>query len=203
MIIIGHRGAAGLEAENTIRSFKKAAELGVDAIEMDLRLRNDGEIVVVHDPDPKRIYPSAPQLKEILVAVNIPMNLEVKETGFEKKLLEIIKGFPSEVLISSFKLRVLRKISTLDRNIKLGLIIAPKRRWDYLFVPIVLLFSPLLKLYSINPHYLLLTKRRMQLMRRLNLKIFTWVINRTSEFETAKMLGVDGVVTDRPDLIRK
>ena len=47
--IIGHRGARGLEPENTIRSFQKALELGVDYIECDVHLTKDGHIVLIHD----------------------------------------------------------------------------------------------------------------------------------------------------------
>jgi glycerophosphoryl diester phosphodiesterase len=46
---IGHRGAAGLEPENTLRSFRRAEEEGVDALELDLRVTRDGHLVVLHD----------------------------------------------------------------------------------------------------------------------------------------------------------
>jgi glycerophosphoryl diester phosphodiesterase len=49
MIIIGHRGAAGLAPENTISAFQRAIDLGVDAIEMDVLLSSDGEVMVYHD----------------------------------------------------------------------------------------------------------------------------------------------------------
>ena len=47
--VIGHRGAAGLLPENTLAGFKKAIELGVDTIELDIRLTSDNEAVVYHD----------------------------------------------------------------------------------------------------------------------------------------------------------
>ena len=47
--IIGHRGAAGLVPENTLSAFKKACEIGVEAVELDVLLTADGEIVVHHD----------------------------------------------------------------------------------------------------------------------------------------------------------
>ena len=37
--VIGHRGAAGLAPENTLAVFKKACELGVDAVELDVLYR--------------------------------------------------------------------------------------------------------------------------------------------------------------------
>lgn len=45
----GHRGAAGLAPENTLAAFRKALALGVDAVEMDLHISRDGEVVVIHD----------------------------------------------------------------------------------------------------------------------------------------------------------
>lgn len=47
--VIGHRGAAGLLPENTLAGFKKAMELGVDTIEMDIRITADNAAVVYHD----------------------------------------------------------------------------------------------------------------------------------------------------------
>ena len=46
---IGHRGAMGFIPENTIASIKKALELGVDGIEIDVHKCQSGELVVFHD----------------------------------------------------------------------------------------------------------------------------------------------------------
>src|SRR5215470_6213239 len=47
--LIGHRGACGLAPENTVASFRKAAELGVRWVEFDVHLSTDGVPVVIHD----------------------------------------------------------------------------------------------------------------------------------------------------------
>ena len=52
-VIIGHRGAAGLEPENTLPSFRTAVALGVQAVELDVHLCED-ELVVIHDPTLER-----------------------------------------------------------------------------------------------------------------------------------------------------
>ena len=49
ILVIGHRGAAGLAPENTLAAFKTAFDLGVDAVEMDVQLTRDGALVVYHD----------------------------------------------------------------------------------------------------------------------------------------------------------
>lgn len=198
MLIIGHRGAAGLVAENTIRSFQTAQRLGVDLLEMDLRQRRDGQIVAAHDADESRAYPGAPTLQDVLGAVTVGVNLEIKETGFERQLLQIIRSFPSEVLISSFKWRVLWKIRTLDRTIKLGLIVGPNNQRRFRWIVRLL---GVLRLNAIHPHYSLLNQSRAQWMRRKGYRIFAWVINTAAELGPIKDLGVDGVFTDRPDLL--
>jgi glycerophosphoryl diester phosphodiesterase len=54
MLRIGHRGARAYAPENTLASFKKALEIGVDAVELDVRKTKDNQIVVIHDADVKR-----------------------------------------------------------------------------------------------------------------------------------------------------
>jgi len=47
--VIAHRGGRGLWPENTLYAFRKAADLGVDVLEMDIRQTADGILVVLHD----------------------------------------------------------------------------------------------------------------------------------------------------------
>ena len=49
LLKVGHRGARAYEVENTLDSFKKAIELGVNAIEFDVRATKDEKLIVFHD----------------------------------------------------------------------------------------------------------------------------------------------------------
>jgi glycerophosphoryl diester phosphodiesterase len=49
IVIIAHRGFSGCAPENTHAAFSLAADLGVEAVECDVRLSRDGEVVVIHD----------------------------------------------------------------------------------------------------------------------------------------------------------
>ncbi|MDQ4074985.1 MAG: hypothetical protein M3220_01925 [Chloroflexota bacterium] len=49
MQVIGHRGAAALAPENTWEGFDVALSLGVDAIETDVQVSRDGELILIHD----------------------------------------------------------------------------------------------------------------------------------------------------------
>lgn len=51
-LVVGHRGAAREEAENTLASYERGLELGADAVEADVCVTADGHFVVWHDADP-------------------------------------------------------------------------------------------------------------------------------------------------------
>lgn len=53
--VVGHRGAAAHAPENTVPSFRKALELGADALELDIHLTRDKHLVVTHDEQVDRI----------------------------------------------------------------------------------------------------------------------------------------------------
>ncbi len=52
--MVGHRGNRAHAPENTLESFRQAVALGVDALEFDVRMSRDGEVVVFHDPTTER-----------------------------------------------------------------------------------------------------------------------------------------------------
>jgi glycerophosphoryl diester phosphodiesterase len=58
-LVIGHRGASAEAPENTLEAFRRAADLGVDAFEFDVRVTADGVAVVIHDPTLDRTTGSA------------------------------------------------------------------------------------------------------------------------------------------------
>jgi glycerophosphoryl diester phosphodiesterase len=49
MMRVGHRGAKAHAPENTMASFRRGADMGVDAVETDVQLSKDGEVVLIHD----------------------------------------------------------------------------------------------------------------------------------------------------------
>jgi hypothetical protein len=51
VIRIGHKGAAALAPENTLRSIERAIEVGVDMVEIDVLTLNDGTLVLAHSND--------------------------------------------------------------------------------------------------------------------------------------------------------
>jgi glycerophosphoryl diester phosphodiesterase len=64
MILIGHRGLAGLAPENTLASFRQAAVHGLPMVEFDVRLSKDGVPLVFHDDTLDRTTPGRGQVAE-------------------------------------------------------------------------------------------------------------------------------------------
>ena len=54
-MLYAHRGAPAERPENTLPSFHRAVELGVDAIETDVHMTRDGHVVIAHDPTARRM----------------------------------------------------------------------------------------------------------------------------------------------------
>lgn len=66
--IIAHRGGAGRAPENTLPALTGARALGADAIELDVHLSRDGEVVVVHDPTVDRTTDGRGRVRDLLAS---------------------------------------------------------------------------------------------------------------------------------------
>ncbi|QYS89828.1 glycerophosphodiester phosphodiesterase [Flavobacterium davisii] len=148
MLKIGHRGAKGHKAENTIESFLKAFELGADGIELDVHLSSNGQAVVIHDPTIDRTIKNAsgyvknfttkdckkmgiPSLVEVfhILPKNAFLNIEIKEVLATKVIAEKIEEWVrldkiqyKNVLVSSFYWEALEQIKKINPNIILGVL---------------------------------------------------------------------------------
>ena len=120
IIKVGHRGAMGYEPENTLRSFKKALELGVDMIEFDVYVCKSGELVVIQDDTLERttngkglvIEKTLAELKELdagkeekiptleeimdLADKKVKINIELKGDNTAKPVLNMIEKYVDE-----------------------------------------------------------------------------------------------------------
>ena len=143
---VGHRGAQAYEVENTLKGFQRAIELGVNAIEFDVRATRDGKLIIFHDDNLERIFGvdlpvnqttlkelkrhsgnSIPTLSEALRFINNKVEkilIELKETGCEKRALSIIRRqkMQDRAIIISFHEQALSEMRQLDHKIETGLI---------------------------------------------------------------------------------
>ena len=71
----GHRGAAGNYPQNSIPGFLYAIDLGVDALELDIVISGDQQVVVSHEPFMAAAYVLTPEGGEISPALEKSLNL--------------------------------------------------------------------------------------------------------------------------------
>jgi len=214
---IGHRGARAYETENTLESFKKALELGVNAIEFDVRATKDGKLIAFHDDNLKRVFGkdieiNASTLKELkkLSKNKIPaleealefigervekILIELKETGYEKKVLAVIKKqkLAGRAIIVSFHEEALSEIRKLDSKIETGLIYARHK-------------NPIASALKLKAQYLVALYRfthtkNVEDAHKKNLKVIVWTINTKEEAKQFRDKGVDGIASDKPDVL--
>ena len=221
MLRIGHRGAKAYAPENTIASFKKALEIGVDAVELDVRKTKDNRLVVIHDADVKRTTngkglvseltleeikgftadssEKIPTLEEALDFLDqkVKVFIELKETGIEKQVIAIVhkKNLEKNVVITTFLEDALKKIRELDKDIETGLIYASHK-------------NPVKAALDLKANYLLALYRfthstNVQKAHANGLKLVVWTINIPQEVEEYAKKGVDGIASDKPDILMR
>jgi glycerophosphoryl diester phosphodiesterase len=219
MLKIGHRGAKGHVAENTVASFAKAIELGVDLIELDVHLSKDGEVIVIHDETVDRTTNKTglvsnftasklnqmgiPTLREVLELVDkkCGVNIEIKDPLATQKVVEIIEEFEThfnwvyqQFQVSSFIWETLETISKLNSAILLGVLTEDS-------VASAMAFAKKIKVHSINPYFKLLNQENCNSMQNSGYKIYTWTVNSAEDLIFVKTLPIDGIISDFPDRI--
>lgn len=83
VIVLAHQGGDGEWPSNTLLAFQNAADLGVDALEMDVHMSSDGEIVVIHDATVDRTTDGTGAVKDMTLA-----ELQALDAGYDWPTLE-------------------------------------------------------------------------------------------------------------------
>lgn len=141
VLIVGHRGARNLWPENSLEGFRHTRDLGVDAVEFDIHLARDGELVVIHDPSLERTtggtgpvaartatelaalgVPSLEAVLDVYVGTPIELHIEIKTDalgrpyeGLEKRLLDVIGRHKlGQSIVTSFVPEILETVRRLS-----------------------------------------------------------------------------------------
>jgi glycerophosphoryl diester phosphodiesterase len=213
---VGHRGAKAYETENTLESFRKAIELGANAIELDVRISSDLKLIVIHDDNLKKVFGKDVQIKEStleelkqltdnrIVTFDEALRfigrkvekilVELKDTGYERDILDIIRKEKLEdrVIVVSFHEEALAHVRELDKKIETGLIYTKFKK------PI----DAALKLNAqyLVPLYRFVHRRDIAKAHKSNLKVIVWTVNTIIEVQNFIAKDVDGIATDKPDI---
>jgi len=225
-MIIAHRGASSLARENTIESFKKAIEIGVDMIEFDVRRTKDQALIVHHDelmegkPVKELTYDeiskmiikqgfSVPTFEEVLKCTSekIKLDVEIKEEGYEKEVVELLSTYfkKDQFVITSFYDPCIKRIKDNHPDIKAGLILGISKPEHPIRTRISEFFPARrcreAKADFLVPHRRLLWFGFLDRAKRENKPVFVWTVN--DQRRIWKMLHderIDAIITDKPDL---
>lgn len=231
-LCIGHRGAAGTHPENTMISFQRAMEIGVDGIEFDVHRTMDGHLVVIHDPSVDRTTDGTglvmamtlaevqavdagvkkgfagqrvPTLRELIRATppTLRLYLELKAgsihyPGIEQELVALLKeeGVLDRVQISSFDHHGLKRLHELCPELPLGMLVA-----DNLLNPVALALE--IGCEAIHPTWEWVTEEMVSKAHAAGLKVNVWTVNHPVVIARVTYLGVDGIITDYPALLKQ
>jgi len=225
---IGHRGAAAHAPGNTLAGLRKAAELGADMVEFDVRQTADRQAVLMHDSyltDAKgRVWPARQSTLAELQAIDlgggerVPTLAEAIEVCRTERLGAYIELKESDVIpavVSVVREHGLAKFSIIGSfrpdwlaDLKAA---APEIETSILFS------SPHLDVVklaqAINATYVhpcwkhpnpsaLLTPEWVARVRKAGLGILCWSEERPEEIAALRQIGVDGICSDAPELLK-
>ncbi len=244
-LVIAHQGGDGLWPGNTLFAFQKAAAMGVDVIETDLRMSKDGVLVITHDdhverisngkgkisdltyaelqaldagytwsPDGGQTYPYRGQgitytsLEAVFRALpEMRFNIDMKQTDppIEQAFCELVRrcGMQDRVLAASFHhannvsfRKLCPEVTTSADEFETGVFVL------LAFAGLGRLYRPAFKAFQVpTAHSGIPVVRRafVQAAHAHGLRVDVWTIDDPAEMRRLLALGVDGIISDRPD----
>lgn len=218
-LLLGHRGlrlrgfqrlTSKTPVENSLPAFEYALSQGCDGFEFDVRHTRDGRSVLWHDPKlhgreiattdyadlTARNESTLYCLEEVLrqFGSRAYLDIELKVAGYEEVIAAALKqNLPQRgFVLSSFLPKVLSRVHNIDDQIPLGYICEERAilaRWTELPIRVVL------------PRYDFVSFSLIQEVHQRGQQIMTWTVNSPRRMKQLATWGVDGLISDDPELL--
>ncbi len=218
LMVVGHRGAAGLYPENTLGGFVRAIELGVDAVECDVRLTRDGHPVIMHDAKVDRTTNGqgavaemsldevrqldagqgerVPTLDEVLDLVRgrtqILIELKVAEAWPLVLAGLRSRGMLADAIVTSSNPEPLRQVRAEERAVRTGLIF-DRPPAD------AVQRAQAASVNGFSVRYLHLAHELLDAAHAAGLVVRAWCPDSEEDLRATLAWPVDGIATNRPD----
>jgi glycerophosphoryl diester phosphodiesterase len=226
--VIAHRGSSAAAPENSLAAFRLATEQGADFVELDVQETADGEVLVVHDSDlmkigggPAKIWEAtAAELRSVdigsrkgpqFAAERVPtlaealavckgksrVIVELKSYGHDQRLQERVAaiveaaGMADDCIFMSMDHTMIGRMKRLRPSWRCGILTAKsvgdltKLEADFLAV-----------------EARMATGRFVRRAHRAGRDVYVWTVNDPAWMLATMSRGVDGLITDKPDLAR-
>jgi len=218
-LVCAHRGGAGLAPENTLAAARKALDLGVDAVECDVRLSADARVMVIHDDTVQRTTNGAgrveqmtadelraldagggepiPLLEELCELLHGKAQLvcEFKDDAAVLPALEAVRaaGMLAETTFISFDLRRLETVRAADPEATVSSLLWNPSEAD---------IEHALRIGGgVDINYLRLSLYLAAVVQSEGMFLRAYTPNAVDHFDVLLRMGVDAITTDFPDLL--
>ena len=209
--IIAHRGASHERPENTLAAFTRAAELGADAVELDVHLSSDGRLVVHHDPTvqgsflPKAIRSLTfadlrefgvrgepiPTLDEVITAIGGRLRIycELKGAGTADAAAALLAPLGNGAAVHSFDHRMIAEAARVAPELPRGVLETSYHR-DTGF--------PMRDVGARDlwQHEALIDAEMISLVHAAGGRVLAWTVNDPDRARELTRIGIDGLCTD-------
>lgn len=220
MLVFGHRGAAGIAPENTIRSIQEALRSKVDAIEIDVAICRTGEIILMHDNTVDRTTNSTgevsemdfcrlrqlivektekiPTLLEALQEIqgSIPLNIEIKGRNSSSAVCSLLK---KETAAGRVRIEDVIISSFNHRELIKVQEIMPEVRISPIISCTPQEISCIignLRPWSINIDISAVSEEIVEEIHSLGIQVLVFTVNTPQQYRCMESIGVDGIFTD-------
>lgn len=220
---IGHRGAKGHLAENTLESIQKALDIGVDMIEIDVHKCASGELWVIHDftldrttdgsgeiakrtsEDLKKLkvegHFKIPLLTEVmdLIEGKCDLNIELKGLNTAEPVCKLVKekiacgGWEYSNIIIS-SFQKNELFQVRNADQEVSIGILSKAS-----IPEAIEIGKKLNASAIHPSLGIITRDNTKLCQAEGFKVNVWTVNERQDILRMMEFGVDGIISDYPN----
>jgi glycerophosphoryl diester phosphodiesterase len=224
-LVIGHRGAPLVAPENTVDSFRAAAGMGADGVELDVRRTADGRLAVVHDahlPDGRAVVETAwsampPGTVELDTALDACaglalVNVEIKnwpdDVDFDPSLGHVdavvaaLAGRPAEerarFVVSCFHLPSVDRVRELAPDLVTAWLVIGPPGDDETKAMVAELVAH--EHQALHPHHAFVTQALIELAHAEEVAVNCWTCDDPERIRWLSEAGVDGIVTNAPDV---
>jgi glycerophosphoryl diester phosphodiesterase len=223
---VGHKGADLIAPGNTHASFDAALAAGVDMIEFDVLIEQDGDrMLLAHDyRDAARRTPHT--LQEGLAHLasdafaGVEIDVDLKLPGYELRVLDALReyGMLERALISSQYRESLAVIRATEPKVRLGWSVPKLRRDPFRSRALTLPALALLQVArtalpiragrairagaidAVMAHWRLVTPGLARSVRAAGGELYVWTVDEVPRIQALEALGVTGVITNDPRL---
>jgi glycerophosphoryl diester phosphodiesterase len=205
-LVIGHKGAAGLAPENSLAAFRVAQEVGADGVELDVRRTADGGLAVHHDAtldDGRRLLDlTVAELPDGIATLPAVLDAFDEALGIVGSVVEALAARPAaepeRYVVSCFHLPTVDRVRELAPDLVTAWLVGVVGLDDGAQVIAEAVDHGH---RALHPHHALVTPTLVERAHDEELAVNAWTCNEPERIRwLAEEAGVDGIVTDVPDV---